>query len=181
MENRIIVGITGHRPHKLMGGYDPFAFENKMLTYVLKLELEKLLKKYNEVVCISGMALGVDTIYAIACLELKDVYHDRIKLICATPFANQSSRWRAESKMLYDMILSMADGQVNTSGLDTVPAHDVSAVLQNRNEWIVDNSQVLWAVWGGTKSGTANCVNYARQKGLEVNRISTGLITKKEG
>ena len=37
-----------------------------------------------------------------------------------------------------------------------------------RNKYMVDNSDLLLAVWNGKKGGTANTVKYARKKEKEV-------------
>ncbi len=34
--------------------------------------------------------------------------------------------------------------------------------MDKRNKWMVDNCDLLIAVWNGTSGGTANCVNYAK-------------------
>ena len=34
--------------------------------------------------------------------------------------------------------------------------------MQIRNQWMVDNCELLIAVFDGTSGGTANCVNYAK-------------------
>lgn len=74
--------VTGHRPNKLWG-YD---ITNKEWT-ALKEEFKRLLvaRKCSE--AISGMALGVDTVFALAVLELKAEGHN-IKLHCAIPCQN---------------------------------------------------------------------------------------------
>ena len=57
---------------------------------------------------ISGMALGVDIVFALAVLELKREGYD-IKLHCAIPCKNHSCKWIKESVDLYNDILSKAD------------------------------------------------------------------------
>jgi len=42
------------------------------------------------------------------------------------------------------------------------------AKMQKRNEYMVDNSNIVIAVWDGTKGGTYNCVKYAEKLGKEV-------------
>jgi predicted Rossmann fold nucleotide-binding protein DprA/Smf involved in DNA uptake len=39
---------------------------------------------------------------------------------------------------------------------------------QTRNEWMVDNSAAIIAVWDGKPSGTANTVEYAQKQGKPV-------------
>lgn len=60
------ISITGHRPNK-MYGYDIY---NKQWTE-LKEKFKKLLVENNCDETITGMALGVDTVFALAVLELK--------------------------------------------------------------------------------------------------------------
>ena len=58
--------VTGHRPNK-MYGYDIY---NKQWTE-LKEEFKNLLKENNCEEAITGMALGVDTIFAIGGFRVK--------------------------------------------------------------------------------------------------------------
>ena len=44
-------------------------------------------------------------------------------------------------------------------------------VMQKRNEYMVDLADKVIAVWDGSKSGTGNCVKYAKQVGKVVIRI----------
>jgi len=53
--------------------------------------------------------------------------------------------------------------------VDNDPEYKASK-MQKRNIWIVDNSDGLVAVWDGTPGGTANCVEYARNKSRETNK-----------
>lgn len=71
--------VTGHRPNKLYGYNlsDP-RWQN------LKGLFKHILKENNCEEAITGMALGVDTVFALAVLELKYEGYD-IKLHCAIP------------------------------------------------------------------------------------------------
>lgn len=44
--------------------------------------------------------------------------------------------------------------------------------LQIRNEYMVDNADVVIAVWDGSKGGTCNCVNYAKKIGKNIIQIN---------
>lgn len=94
--------ITGHRPNKLYG-YD--LSDPKWV--VLEKQLKQLLIENNCTEAISGMALGVDTIFAIAALELKNEGYN-IKLHCAIPCKNHSNQWNKKDRQLYNYILSKA-------------------------------------------------------------------------
>jgi uncharacterized phage-like protein YoqJ len=54
------------------------------------------------------MALGVDTVFALAVLQYRKDYPDLgVKLECAILYRNQSNHWTEESKKLYDSILKL--------------------------------------------------------------------------
>lgn len=40
--------------------------------------------------------------------------------------------------------------------------------MQKRNEYMTDNSDIVIAVWDGSKGGTANCVRYAKKLNKEI-------------
>lgn len=145
--------VTGHRPGKLYG-YDLSDSRWERLKKVLK----KILIEKECTEAITGMALGVDTIFALAVLELKNEGYD-IKLHCAIPCRNQEARWSKKDQKLYNIILKRADSVriVSNTGYNL-------SVMQKRNEYMVNSSDGVIAVWDGSKSGTANCVRYAKEK-----------------
>ena len=149
--------VTGHRPNKLYG-YDL----SDIRWQQLKDNIKKLLIDNNCTEAVTGMALGVDTIFALAVLELKNEGYN-IKLHCAIPFRNHSSNWFQSSKDLYNDILSKADIVKLVSDEDYQPW-----LLQKRNEYIVYLSDKIIAVWDGSKGGTANCINYAKQQNKSI-------------
>ena len=46
-----------------------------------------------------------------------------------------------------------------------VADHYEADVMQKRNEYMVDHSDIVLAVWNGKKSGTENCIKYAEKMG----------------
>lgn len=144
--------VTGHRPNKLYG-YD---LNNKQYRE-LKDKMKSILidKKCTE--AITGMALGTDMLFAMAVIELKHEGYD-IKLHCAIPCLNHTSKWVLRSVKLYEYILSHADK------IKIVTEEPYSlAIMQIRNEYMVDLADEVIAVWDGSKGGTANCVRYAER------------------
>ena len=112
------------------------------------------------------MALGVDTVFALAVLELKDEGYG-IKLHCAIPCKNHSCKWIKESVDQYNDILSKADIVKLVSDEEYKPC-----LMKKRNEYMVDLADKVIAVWDGTKSGTANCVRYAEKVGKEIIKVN---------
>lgn len=145
----MIIAATGHRPDKL-GGYGAH----------VQAKLFKLARTYLEssgaTHVISGMALGWDTAIARAALDLN------LKLIAAVPFAGQASRWPQSDRATYLRLLRAA----HVVHYVSEPGYD-AAKMHKRNEWMVDTAQGLVALWNGSSGGTANCIRYARRKGLE--------------
>lgn len=86
-----------------------------------------------------------------------------IPLIAAVPFAvGQESRWSTLDQMQYRRLLNRASHvEVVCDGGYTPQA------MQLRNQYIVDNCQVLMALCKNTSGsgGTVNCINYALSQG----------------
>lgn len=156
------VSVTGHRPHKLPCGYSM----NNPQWYNLINNFKKLLIEQKAQVAISGMAIGVDTAFAIAVLQLQQEGH-QIKLICALPCYNQDKLWRPESKKLYRDIVN------NVKNLDIDVVYVTKgeynyACMQKRNEYLVDRCDTLIAVYDGSTSGTQNCIRYAKAQSKDI-------------
>ena len=152
--------VTGHRPNK-MYGYD---ISNEKWNN-LKENFKKILIENKCDEAITGMALGVDTVFALAVLELKEEGYD-IKLHCAIPCKNHSCKWIDESVKLYNDILSKANTVHTVSDEEYKPW-----LMQKRNEYMVDLAEKVIAVWDGSSGGTCNCVKYAEKKNKEIIRI----------
>lgn len=53
----------------------------------------------------------------------------------------------------------------------TVSDHYFRACYQRRNEFMVDHSNLVIAVWNGEKSGTKNTIDYAIKYGVKIINI----------
>lgn len=153
----MIICVTGHRPNK-MYGYN--LSDNRYLK--LKEQFKQILIEENCTEAITGMALGVDTVFALAVLELKDKGYN-IKLHCAIPCLNHSSKWFEESVVLYKEILDKAD----VVKFVTEQPYQVW-MMQKRNEYMVNRADKVIAVWDGSKGGTGNCVAYAKKQNKDI-------------
>lgn len=98
----------------------------------MKKMFKERLVEMNAKEAISGMALGVDTIFALAVLVLKEEGYD-INLVCAVPCQNHPCRWPEESQKLYQKILSQADEVVLVTD-----APYSARLMRARNEYMVD-------------------------------------------
>lgn len=148
--------ITGHRPSSLSNDYG-YDYHSGKWKYTIQI-FKELLIRYKATEAITGMALGADTAFAIAVLELKKSGYD-LKLHCAIPCLNHSSKWPEKSRELYHSILRQADLVQVVSEESYQPR-----LMQIRNEYMVDHSDLLIAFWNGEKGGTKNCIDYAKKQ-----------------
>lgn len=168
------VCFTGHRPSKLPGGYYYYSEGNIALGRELRKEVLKLINEgANYFIC--GGALGVDQIAFMVLRKLKSQGH-KIHIEVAVPFEQQYIRWSQEQRNFYFEQLRYAD---KVTYVDTIEHYNqflpikTYAVqkLEMRNKYMVDNSDVVIAVWDGSKSGTKNCIDYAYRNHKRVNII----------
>ena len=149
--------FTGHRPNGL-----------KRPAWLIKIDLEREIKKAVKdgfTVFISGMAQGVDIWSAQIVLKLREK-GEPIKLICACPFDGFEDRWDSKRQEQYKEILAAAD-----LVRYICPSYS-RACFQIRNEWMVDHSARVIAVFNNVPGGTFNTIEYATRKNIPVQFIS---------
>ena len=148
--------FTGHRPEKLTRHEE-----------VIKKDLEKEIRQAvadGLNVFITGMARGVDIWAAQIVLQLRGEGYG-IRLICACPYDGFETGWSQEWQRQYKEILSEADF------VKYVCEGYSRSCFQIRNEWMVDHSARVIAVFNGEKSGTKNTIDYAHRQNVPVEFI----------
>lgn len=148
----MIVGVTGHRPSKL-GGWDPL----HPVVIRVKQTLRLALIDTWPTALVTGMALGVDTWAAQEALELG------IPFIAALPCDGMELTWPLPSQERFRGLLTKAQKAVVVS-----PGPFKPWKMQKRNEWVVDNCELLLAVHDGSSGGTFNCLQYAQGIGRPI-------------
>lgn len=166
------VCFTGHRPDKLYG-YDIFS----PLNSAIEIELDKIIKQsilegYDTF--ISGGALGVDQMAAHNVVAWRDDEFPNIKLIIARPFPSQACKWPKTFQNYFDSLCKSANEVIDVS-----PDPYAAWKMQKRNIWMVDNSDLVIAVWDGSEGGTGTCIRYAESKNKKIIRINPLML--KEG
>lgn len=84
----MVIVITGHRPQKLYNIYNiyhPFYIKIGKEIRKILLNKVKILTDGDKLILVTGMALGIDTIYALITLKLKKQYPGIIELWCPPP------------------------------------------------------------------------------------------------
>ena len=148
--------FTGHRPDKMELG------EKEIKPLLEKTIDDAIADGY--VTFITGMAMGTDICAAEIVLERKKTNKD-LHLICALPHPNFESRRSITEKMRFNKIIKKADI------VKEINDHYFTGCYQVRNEWMVDKSNLVIAVFNGQKSGTKNTVDYAFRKEIGIRKV----------
>lgn len=143
-----VAAMTGHRPEKISNWV---YVEHQIGMALMDNQIDVL---------IQGMAAGVDLRSA------RVAYRNRVPFICAKPWAGHKPR--VADKNDYENALTHAKSVVDVDPSQEFPGN---WVYQKRNEWMVDNADMVIAVWDGTSGGTANCVKYAQKREVPIWRI----------
>lgn len=148
--------FTGHRPEKL----------NRSEVEIKK-DLEgAILQAIDDgfVTFITGMARGVDIWAGEIILQLRK-NNPNLHLIAASPYDGFESRWSADWQRRYKDILDQAD-------LVRFVCNGYSkSCFQIRNEWMVNRSARVIAVYNGEPGGTRNTIEYAERNKVECFKI----------
>jgi len=153
-----VLCFTGHRPNKL-GGYEgeralsiQVPLQNRLVD-IIRRAIESGFDEF-----ISGGAVGVDQM-AIEAVLFHKTRGAKIRLIIAKPFPSQASKWPGHVQEKFNRYCEQADHVTNIS--DDPYSLDK---MQIRNEWMVDKSNAVVAIYNGGHSGTGNCIAYARKQ-----------------
>lgn len=158
------VAITGHRPEDL---------DN--IDQVIE-KFESVLLSLNPSLVYVGMAAGIDLIAGEICLR------NNIPFVACKPWAGHKPR--IADKAVYHAV---EKGAVEVVNVDVSNNYPGVWVYHNRNKYMVDNAEIVLAVWSGKQTGgTAACVKYANSQKkplLQLNpgNLETNLLNSQHG
>lgn len=148
--------FTGHRPEKLKR-------PEKEIRVDLECEIRKAVKDGMNVF-ITGMSRGVDIDAAEIVLQLREEGYP-VRLICASPYPGFEDNWSRAWQIRYRIIIAKADL------VRYIRRQYSRECYQIRNEWMVNHSAKVIAVFNGQPSGTKNTISYALRCGVPVVQI----------
>jgi len=150
------------------------ALKNKIIELINDTDLHESNFKF-----IVGGALGIDQMAFEICYKLKYSISKfkscKIELELAMPFKKQASKWFNKEDI--DRFYTHQQQADIVTLVDTIEGYEYKGVpvgdyhpakMQIRNKYMVNNSNVVIAVWNGSKGGTNNCVNYAKEQNKEI-------------
>lgn len=153
--------FTGHRPQQLLFGYNENDPRCTRLKEKMWEEISTLVEHDGISHFISGMAAGVDMFAAEIILKIKQSHPD-VTLESAIPYETQPETWPEDLRDRYFDIAAHCDKE---SMLQTHYSQDC---IEKLGRYLVDQSDLLVAVWDGTPSGTGRTVGYARSLGKPI-------------
>ena len=162
---KMVCCVTGHRS----GGF-PFSREEYALKYLVY--MEQMRKQLLSLICegycsfYTGMAEGADLDFAKNILDLRDREEYDITLTAALPYPVRPVVLETEYQKMRDEILFSCDR------VDVVSPQYHRGCMQKRNQYMVDRSDLVLAIWNGKQAGgTWNTIRYARSLGKEIRYI----------
>ena len=174
----IICCVTGHRPK----GF-PFVREETDLIFtiytgILYHEIENLINEgYTHF--ITGMAEGADMDFAKAVIDLRFKFNN-ISLEAALPYPLSVPKRKTPQSEERGGILLECDSK------HMVSPYYHRGCMQKRNQYMVDKSDMVLAIWNGkNEGGTWNTIKYAQSvnkpiKYIMLNEIETEFFSQKD-
>lgn len=146
--------FTGHRPEKLKRTESEVVL---LLNNAIKDAVDSGFTTF-----ISGMSRGVD-IWAAEEIIARKNNGENLKLICAPAYKGTENNWGALWKNRYTAVMEQADEIY-------FPAEKYTGLhlYQMRDEWMVDHSSLVIAVYDGQTGGTKNTIQYALKNSVQV-------------
>jgi uncharacterized phage-like protein YoqJ len=161
MSNLVVCG-TGHRPQRLIGGWNTYYMRE--LKRVTDLAMSALLYIKPDIV-ITGMALGWDSGLGFGASLVRNVEPD-LKIHGYLPYTNYNANWNDKNKLMFEKLVDQLDElKVITTGEVT----DFGKANIDRDIAMVDASDIVLALFDGTEAGgTFQTIKYAKSQGKTV-------------
>lgn len=164
--------FTGHRENKL-----PYNIKSKEYELVENQIKDEILRLINIGVTdfYVGGQTGVDTTSAQLVIYLRDVCGYPIKLHLVIPYKDMYMFSTPLQQDDFVFIQKRVDSEV------VLNEKYVKDCFRQRNQYMIDRSDYLVAVWDGNRnSGTWMTINMGNKKGLHITIINIPLTQKKE-
>lgn len=152
--------FTGHRPNKMPWKNhesDPRCIDLKQRLFDTVMSAYQCGMRH----FICGMAMGCDLYFSEAVIALRNEASG-VTLEAAIPCENQFSSWPADTCRRYFELISQCDYET------LLQSEYTPDCMMRRNYYMVDQSQLLIAVYNGFAGGTRNTILYAMRQNLDI-------------
>lgn len=146
----MVLSITGHRPKKLkLIRIDEF---DLLYEFALS-KLKTIISKTDTLLC--GMQSGWDLACGVAGITIGCQLKSVLPYPDFKPYEVKPSRYWLKA---FDAVRLKSVAVISVS---QEPGYKVFKLFK-RNEFLVDNSDRVLALWNGSTSGTSHCIEYAK-------------------
>ncbi|MGM9537268.1 MAG: SLOG family protein [Candidatus Onthomonas sp.] len=160
--------FTGHRPNRYPWLGDPEDLRTRALCRALW-ERIQYSHRQGYTCFLSGMAQGVDLLCAQLVLQLQEE-DPEVRLIPVLPYPGQANRWPAAERREYRRILQACQEE-----LIIVSPRYSRDCFRKRNHYLVEHASKVIGVYDGNPTGgTHQTLEYAKQRGLEMELLMPG-------
>lgn len=139
------IAVVGHRPPEI-GGYGKNPVADGLRRHMKEILAAKA-SMYDDVVVLTGLQLGTETLAAEAAIEAG------VGFIAVLAFPDPSARWPKPAQKYFDELVDQAvdviilDNTVPSSGMQ------VAKSFGRRDRWLQNNAAEAIVVWDGGKNG----------------------------
>lgn len=152
----------------------------KKLLYVAR----KLADQHGLSTMMSGMALGVDQMWADAATNLAMPLHAAVPYPSQAhdPVAPKAQEWTEEQREFWQVLIDGAAERTDVSPVDPTTPQERVRMLHERNRFMVEHSQVVVAVWmpDNLRCGTAQALRTAVSAGRPIIWINPVAATEEK-
>lgn len=128
------VGILAGKAH-YFGGYDVNSIQRKEIRNLFRQILSSLINKYNHLVMMNGLNLGIEQDMALACIE------ERVDYIGYIPFENHRDLWSSLPVSVLETYEHLIDKALH---IEVISKGDFSPrKLQIQNNRIICDSDII--------------------------------------
>ena len=152
--------FTGHRPKSLPWKYNENS--EKYITFKERLEnlIQELINKsYSHFIV--GMAEGFDTLVCEVLIDKRSQGYN-VFIEGAIPCLGQESKWSEYSKKRYNNLVSQLDKKT------VLKPYYTSTCMQERNDYMLKNSELLVACYANGYGGTLSTIKKAQRLGKDL-------------
>lgn len=144
------IAIVGHRPPEI-GGYGSNPVADGIRRHVKEILAAKA-TLFDEVVLLTGLQLGTETLGAEAAIEAG------VGFIAVLAFPDPSSRWPTPAQTHFDELVDQAVDVVVLDKVVPKTSAQVAKSFQARDRWLQNEADEAIIVWDGSHKGVGSQV-----------------------
>ena len=136
------IAVVGHRPPEI-GGYGPNPVADGVRRFMKEIFAAKA-SMFDEVVVLTGLQLGTETLAAEAALEAG------VGFVAVLPFPDPSARWPKPAQKHFDDLIDQALDVIVLDKVVPATGMQVAKAFAKRDRWLQAEADEAVVVWDGS-------------------------------